>query len=87
MKRHARSRELVGVLDGIAAARLIPVKALGSHPLDHDWLLELELDPGSDEQRRLRDRRLREFVGDLRLLGTRPNILVAEDPERVAPVR
>jgi hypothetical protein len=84
---HARSRELVERLEGVAEANLTPLRPLGANgAAEHDWLLELRID-SDDEHRRSRDRQLRDFLGDLRLLGTRPSVVVADDGEPLPTAR
>lgn len=70
---------LIDRLSAVAGAQLTPLQATGEYAHDHDWLLELRLERDRELDGVLAAPALREFVGDMRLLGTRPAVLVAGD--------
>jgi len=76
----AEAGVLVGRLSGVAGAHLTALEATGKYAHDHDWLLELRLHPDRQLDGVLDAPALREFVGDLRLLGAQPTVVVARDP-------
>ena len=48
---------------------------------DWQWLIEMHCDDGEDAARAARDEVCRDFVSDLRLLGMRPSLVVADGTE------
>jgi hypothetical protein len=70
---------LIDRFGALAGAELTRLQSTGEYAHDHDWLLELRVTPDRDLGGVLGAPALREFVGDLRLLGTRPVVLVARD--------
>ena len=73
---NAEVEKLRGV-EGVARATLHPVESAAlRHPRAWDWCLELELANGDAPNAVVRRRECAEFLADLRLLGTRPSVLV-----------
>jgi hypothetical protein len=61
--------------DGVRATRLHQVQSAAlRHPRHWDWCLELAVDSPPNEV--VRAPECAEFLADLRLLGTRPSVLV-----------
>ena len=66
------------VLEAISQIELTqPERASERHSRAYDWLLEVHLKAGSDPARFIDDPLLSDWLGDLRLLGMRPVVLLA----------
>ena len=75
----AQAHEMIDRLSAVADAQLTPLRATDHFAHDHDWLLELQLHPARAADGVLEHPALREFVGDLRLVGGRPIVALAHD--------
>ena len=77
----ASARHEVGRLLTIEGVRSAELTRLGNassrHTRDWDWMLELHLAAGVDGQACVDDKACAEWLGDLRLLGMRPSVLLA----------
>jgi hypothetical protein len=73
----AESARLLG-LDAVERAELTRLSAASeSHAQPWDWMLELHLVEGADARACADGAALRDWLGDLRLLGMRPQIVLA----------
>jgi hypothetical protein len=75
---HAEVGKVTG-LAGVERAELTRLRS-GSERFGapHDWMLELHLAPGSAPDDCVEARPCAEWLGDLRLLGMRPAVVVAD---------
>jgi hypothetical protein len=65
-------------LDAVERAELTPLCAASKrHAKPWDWMLELHLVEGADAHACAEAAALRDWLGDLRLLGMRPDIVLA----------
>jgi hypothetical protein len=76
-------RKVTG-LAGVERAELTRLRS-GSKCFDrpHDWMLELHLAPGAAASECVEAQPCAEWLGDLRLLGMRPAVVVADRDERL----
>lgn len=71
-------------LDGLARAELTVLESAAvRYWREWDWLLELRLAPGVDRQEWLTNDAWIDWIADLRLLGMRPQVMVADDRRHV----
>jgi hypothetical protein len=76
-------RKVTG-LAGIERAELTRLRSgLERFGAPHDWMLELHLAPGAAPAACVEAQPCAEWLGDLRLLGMRPAVLVADGEGRV----
>jgi hypothetical protein len=69
-------------IEGIAGVRLHQVESAAlRHPRAWDWCLELEVANGDAPNTVVRSPECAAFLADLRLLGTRPSVLVLPEPD------
>ena len=82
---HGELRKLTR-LAGVERAELTRLRS-GSRRFEppHDWMLELHLAPGVAASDCVEAQPCAEWLGDLRLLGMRPAVVVAERNERLTP--
>ncbi len=78
-------RRLTGI-EGIARAELTRLTSASErHGRPHDWMLELHLAAGAQASDCLGSQVCAEWLGDLRLLGMRPSVMVADDTVTLPP--
>jgi hypothetical protein len=66
-------------LTGVERAELIRLRSGSEHVnAPHDWMLDLHLFPGASPAECIEAQACAEWLGDLRLLGMRPAIVVAD---------
>jgi hypothetical protein len=72
---------LVEQLSAVAQADLVALAPLSQSAGGHDWMLDMRIagPDGDAHAARAQQRVLRDFLGDLRLLGTRPRLMVADE--------
>jgi hypothetical protein len=77
------AREEVGrllAIEGVRCGELTRLRdASSEYGRDRDWMLELRLTAGTDAQQCVDHGACSEWLGDLRLLGMRPSVLLAEE--------
>jgi hypothetical protein len=77
------ARQETGRLMAVDAVRHADVTRVRSaslhHSCDWDWMLEIHLSPGATAEACLDAAAFAEWLSDLRLLGMRPSVLLAED--------
>jgi hypothetical protein len=77
------AQQEVGRLLAVDAVRCAELTRLRSaslrHSRDWDWMLEIHLSPGATAEACLDAAAFAEWLSDLRLLGMRPSVLLAED--------
>jgi hypothetical protein len=77
------AREEVGrllAIEGVRCGELTRLRDGSSeYGRDRDWMLELHLTAGTDAQQCVDHGACSEWLGDLRLLGMRPSVLLAEE--------
>ena len=83
----AEARRLVGSMESVEAARLTALAGTGRDHGSHDWMLELMIPDNVGIDDVIQEPALRDFLGDLRLLGARPTVLIASDPLTLRPQR
>lgn len=67
-------------MEAVEAARLTALAGTGRDHDGHDWMLELMISEGVVIDDAIQAPALRDFLGDLRLLGARPTVLIMSDP-------
>ena len=81
-------RDQAAPLAAVAQAARVEMTRLQAPALrggtDWEWLIEMHCDRGEDAVRAARDPACRDLVADLRLLGMRPNLVVADGTEPLA---
>lgn len=66
-------------LDGVERAELTRLQSASArHARDWDWMLELHLTPGADGAAFMDAAPCAEWLAELRLLGLRPTVLLAD---------
>jgi hypothetical protein len=66
-------------LDGVARVELTRLQSASTnHPREWDWMLELQLHDGVDAHACVDAPACAEWLGDLRLLGMRPAVMLVE---------
>jgi len=71
---------------GIADARLTEVEpAALEHPVNWQWMLELELEDAPAGARSLRHGPVADWLRDLRLLGMRPTVMLVDNAASPEP--
>ena len=75
-------REQVALLARMESVRRVEVTRLQAPALrggrDWEWLIEMYCDRGEDAARAARDDACRDLVADLRLLGMKPSLVLAD---------
>jgi hypothetical protein len=65
-------------IDGVRSAQLTRLASASlRHGADQDWLLEVHLAPDADALECVEHELWRSWLGDLRLLGLRPQVVLA----------
>jgi hypothetical protein len=75
-------REVGRVLavDSVGHAELTLLRSVSlCHPRDFDWMLEIHLTSGATADECVNAAAFAEWLSDLRLLGMRPSVLLADD--------
>jgi hypothetical protein len=71
-------------VDGIRSAELTRLgSASAGYSADHQWLLDIQLAPGSDPRECVEHEVWRTWLGELRLLRLRPRVVLAGPGLRV----
>jgi hypothetical protein len=73
----------LGANERVERLDLIPLRAAGDHVAQFDWLLELRVRTRAEAAELLREAPLRDLLGELRSLGLRPIVLVADEADAV----
>jgi hypothetical protein len=81
MREQASTLARVSAVDRVELIRLQAPALHGGG--DCEWLIEMHFERGEDAARAARDDACRDLVADLRLLGMRPQLVVADGAERL----